>query len=200
MIDNFDKIRSLLDFKSDDDFYFLQILQRKKDHNNGKVNGSNNNSRLIKAYYIHSLEYFDFIKPEVIELCNVFTARAGINLNKRSYEKLAFQTLQKVTDQIMNRDYIHVNKAYNSVCGQYAHGDKSWIIDIDDKKQPDREINNMILFAERECQPEGKKFVTIIPSKNGFHIIMKPFNVQQFKEKYPEIELHKNNPTNLYIP
>jgi hypothetical protein len=39
MIDNFGKIRDMLEFRNKDDFYFLQILQRKKDHVAGKVNG-----------------------------------------------------------------------------------------------------------------------------------------------------------------
>lgn len=98
MVDNFDRIRKLLNFRSKDDFYFVQVLQRKKDHNNTKVNGTNNNSRLIKVYYISSLEYFDFVKPEIIELCKVFGARAGINLNRRSFERMAFHHLKKVTD------------------------------------------------------------------------------------------------------
>ena len=41
MIDNFDKILPLLQWRTKDDFYFLQILQRKKEHKGtGKVNGS----------------------------------------------------------------------------------------------------------------------------------------------------------------
>ena len=35
MINNFNLIKPLLDFNSEDDFYFLQILQRKKDHPKG---------------------------------------------------------------------------------------------------------------------------------------------------------------------
>ena len=31
-------------------------------------------------------------------------------------------------------------------------------------------------------------------------IITKPFNLKQFKDKYPDIDVHKNNPTILYIP
>ena len=54
MIDNFDLIKTMLKFESEDDFYFAQIIQRKKDNPNG-VNGSNNSSRLIKAYYINML-------------------------------------------------------------------------------------------------------------------------------------------------
>lgn len=77
MTDNFDKIIPLLNWRTSDDFYFLQILQRKKDHKEGiKVNGANNNSRLIKAYYVKSLESLNFYKPKIIELCKLFNARA----------------------------------------------------------------------------------------------------------------------------
>jgi len=67
MIDNIDKIKDLLVFNSEDDFYYLQILQRKKE--NPQL-GSN--SRVIKNYYITSydnlLNKYDEIKNFVIYL------------------------------------------------------------------------------------------------------------------------------------
>ena len=202
MIDNFEQIRSMLEFRSSDDFYFLQILQRKKDvkpDSERKVAGSNNNSRLIKYYTVYSLEHFDKIKKEVKELCDLFHARAGINLNRRSYKKTSLHLLKKVTDQILNKDYQHSIKAYSSVCGTYSNeSNKKWILDIDEPIN--RSHNEMILFAERECEPDGNKFVAVIPSKSGSHIIMNPFNLIKFKQAYPYVEIHKDNPTNLYIP
>ena len=58
----------------------------------------------------------------------------------------------------------------------------------------------MIRFIEAECEPIGPKYVTIIPTKNGSHIIMRAFNLQRFREKYPDVDVHKNNPTILYCP
>lgn len=205
MIDNFDKIQPLLHWRSEDDFYFLQILQRKKDHKKGKVNGTNNNSRLIKAYYIKSLEHFEFIKPEVIELCKIFNARAGINLNRRSFKKMALQHLKKCTDQIINEDFKKAYKAYSSVVGAFSNdNDKKWIVDIDDCKEPSPLVPVMLSCIDRYCDPicevTDSKILTILPTKSGLHIITKPFNVQQFREKYPDVEIHKNNPTNLFIP
>ena len=49
-VDNFDKVIDFMKFSSPDDFYFLQIIQRKKDGNN--TGRGNNGARLIKAYYI----------------------------------------------------------------------------------------------------------------------------------------------------
>lgn len=209
-VNNFDQIRELLKFRSDDDFYYLQILQRKKDHKDGKVkvNGTNNNARLVKAYYVHSLEYFDFIKPEVIQLCEIFNARAGMNLNRRSYEKIALQHLRKVTEQIINKNFNKSYKAYSSVCGSFHHdNDKRWIIDIDDANYSIEDVKEFIEKLH-DIQPVGDKFVAALPSKNGWHGIVKPFNMQDahgelsargFYDHQDDCVM-KNNPTNLYIP
>ncbi len=204
MVNNFKIIKHLLNWDNNDQFYFLQIIQRKKDASPGfKVNGTNNNSRLIKAYYIRSLDHLEFIEPEIIELCKVFNARAGINLNKRSFEKTALQHLKLVTDNIINKNYDKVYKTYSSAAGKFNHDkNKKWIIDIN-KEDIEAGWNgpNMSDFMDR-LEPMGgiSKTLAVIPSKSGLHIITKPFNLKEFREKYPNLEVQKNNPTNLYIP
>lgn len=193
MINNLELIKSLLDFKSDDDFYFVQVIQRKKD--NPGTRGSNNSARIIKAYYIKSIEQLDKQFEEMVMLANHYNARVGINLNKRSFERLAFHTLKKITDQILNKDYKSVRKAYNSVCGEYGTGDKFWIIDIDDKEY---DSNPLIEFINIQ-RPIGEKVVCNIPTKSGYHIITKPFDLTNYGMLFTH-DLHKNNPTNLYIP
>lgn len=97
----------------------------------------------------------------------------------------------------MNEDYEHIYRAYTTVCGQYKYeSNPTFIIDIDEELG--RKHNDMIRFIEQECEPIGNKFVTIVPTKNGSHVIMKAFNISKFKEKYPDIDIHKNNPTILY--
>lgn len=191
MIDNFDQIKQLLKFASDDEFYFVQILKRKKEH---KELGSN--SYVVKSYYIRSQEHLEKHKPEMICLAEFHNARVYINLNQRSFEKTCYHTLKKLTDQIMQKDFDHGMKAFNSVCGMYAHGDKKWVVDIDEKGR----AANEILKCIDNCQPEGNKLITILDTKNGIHLITKPFNLKQFKEVYPDIDVHKNNPTILFIP
>ena len=199
MINNFNLIKPLLDFNSEDDFYFLQILQRKKDHPKGKVNGTNNNSRLIKAYYVKSLEHFEFIKPEVIALCDLFHARAGINLNKRSFKRTQLLTIRHILDQSINGAYNKVHRAYNTMCGVRTNDNKIWIVDVDEKYNE----SNCEQYIEwiNECKPKGNKIITILPSKSGYHIITKPFNLKEYSDKLSlSHEIHRNNPTNLYIP
>jgi len=193
MINNINLIKPLLNFDNDDIFYHLQILKRKKEH---PELGSN--SYTIKTYYIKSIEGLENQMGEIECLCNFHNARAYINLNPRSFEKTAFHTLKKITDTIMNKDYKSVRKAYNSVCGEYSNGnkDKKWIIDCDDFKL--YELKPIMDFIDT-LQPLGVKSEGIIPTKNGYHLITKPFNVEEFKKLY-NLEIHKNNGTILMVP
>lgn len=201
MIDNFKLIKENLKFETEDDFYHLQILKRKKEH---PELGSN--SYVVKTYYVTSTDYLETKKEEIIHLCNFHNARACINLNRRSFEKMAFHTLRKVTDQIMNKDYRSTRKVYESVCGSHSNElDKKWIVDIDTKN-----ISAVTYAVEVMglCDPliGIETIYMIVETKNGFHLITRPFNTKQFQEYYTQKnvhecpDIHKNNPTILYIP
>jgi len=193
MTNNFELIKSLLQFDSDDDFYHLQIIKRKKE--NPEI-GSN--SYVVKTYYIRSVSHLEKVADEIFYLCDFANARACINLNRRSFERMAFHALKKVTDQIMNRDFASIRKAYESVCGAYSNEKtKKWILDIDNF---DEEYDRTLQAFISSLEPKGSKIIANIPTKNGHHLITSPFILDLFKERYPEIEVHKDNPTILYIP
>lgn len=196
MVNNINKIKSLLQFDSEDDFYHLQIIKRKKEH---PELGSN--SYIVKTYYIRSLEYLEQKYEEIKALCDFHNARGCINLNRRSFEKVAFQTLIKLTGQIMNKDFKSARKAYESVCGAHSNEkeNKKWIIDLDEK---DYKKVQLIINTIRNCEPNKRtdKVITELETKHGYHIISRPFDVQEFKEIYPGLDIHKDNPTILYIP
>jgi len=204
MINNINLILPFLKFESKDDFYYLQILQRKKE--NPQL-GSN--SRVIKNYYIKSEEYLLNRYDEIKKLCEVFNARAMIRLNKRSFEKVGFKTMENLAHTMMNKEYSFLNKSYDRACG-LGHNDseKKWIVDLD---KEDLIWQEQVINSIYCCAPTGDKVISIIPSKSGIHLITTPFNIEFFKihfknelEKYQiepkNIEFHKDNPTNLYIP
>jgi len=203
MVDNFEKIIPLLKFDSEDDFYHLQILMRKKENPH-----LGSNSYVVKTYYIRSIEYLLNKKDEIINLCEFNNARACINLNRRSFEKIAFHTLKKVTDQIMNKDFKSVRKAYESVCGRFSNEpEKKWVIDIDYKNyaylnqiEMTQKFNQTIQKIEKLIEITGKDTnIVKIPTKNGEHWICNPFNTEEFKTQFGGIDIHKDNPTILYI-
>lgn len=204
MINNLELIKPLLSFESEDEFYFIQILKRKKEH---EELGSN--SYMVKSYYIKSIEHLEKVMGEIISICDYHKARAYINLSPRSFEKIAFHLMKKISDIMMNKDFKSCRNAYDSACGTYGNGrSKKWVIDIDwvDFENTDTitklvdkhsEITNLISELVRETGIEPK--LVIVPSLNGYSIISDPFNVQKFSQQFPKTDIHKNNSCNLYI-
>lgn len=93
VIDNFDQILDILEFNNSDEFYFLQIIQRKKD---GCVTDTGNNGyRTVKTYYIFSREQLEHKRAKITELCQSNHARAYITLNRRNAEEVACTAIQE---------------------------------------------------------------------------------------------------------
>ena len=44
------------------------------------------------------------------------------------------------------------------------------------------------------------KIIAQIPTKNGVHLITKPFNKSEFSKIHKNIDIHKTNPTLLFCP
>lgn len=196
MIDNFKLIEPLLTFPNDDIYYHLQIIQRKKDC---PEIGSNN--RVIKSYFICKIESLEKIKQEVINLCKLFNARVYINLTPKSLKKTTLLQIKYLSERLYMNDLKKIWKSWNSCAGEIKGEENRWVVDIDGPTNG--EISE---FIEYQCEPIVKNFngyviskiIEYVPTKNGYHIITTPFNLQQFKEKYPDIDVHKNNPTLLY--
>jgi hypothetical protein len=199
MLDNSVLIRELLDFSNPDSFYFLQILKRRKDNPD-----LDRDCIVLGDYYIHSLENFDRLVKDLLPFCEKENARAYIRLNRRDTKKLAFQVLKRVADYISSGNYKAVKSAYASCAGEFfSDEDKKWIVDVDWKDWSDRaEVDVKLLPLLEELQEEtGREaFTKAIPTKNGVHIITRPFDVSEFREKYPNVDVHKDNPTILFSP
>jgi hypothetical protein len=194
MIDNFEQISNLLKFEDTGDFYFVQILQRKKEHPE-----LGNNSRVIKCYYIHSLEHLNHHKNEIIKLAQVFGARVYIHLNRRNSKRIAFEMAEDLIKRLKDNQIEGISKIYESTCGK--HGSEkniSWVVDIDNK---DRKYIDEVIKIIEDSEPLGKtKLLELIETLNGYHVISRPFNSKEFGKIYPKIEIHKNNPSVLFIP
>lgn len=195
-IDNFELIKPLLEFEQEEDeYYVIYILKRRKD--NPEMEGD---SKVIKDYYVTSLKYLESKKEEIIKLCEVFNARAVINLNRKSYKDTAFVMLEKLALALSEEKYQGVRNLYRKSSGNAKIvGQKRWILDIDEKLSEER-IKQFCTFIHR-LRPEGKKEIALLPSKNGWHLITTPFDLKTFNEQEVfNFEVKRDNPTNLYIP
>ena len=180
MVDNFALIRNFMKFEDPDQFYFLQIIQRKKDGPglNGSVLGTNNTSRSIKTYCITSKEMLDRIELEVKHLCEYFNARACIYLARRSFRKVALKNMVDLANDISIGNYFHAKNSYWSACGQTSI-EKLWLIDIDEEDIPYMDlIENCIQnVAINDSVPFGERILLKVPTKHGYHFICRPFNI-----------------------
>lgn len=204
MIDNFKQIKGLLEFPNDDIYYHLQILRRGKDH--PELPAAN---RVIKAYFICSLEGLDYVKEEIKGLCQFFGARAYINLTPKSIKKTALLQLKYLSERVYIGDFKKIWKSWNTCAGEIKGEKPRWVVDYDypypESCHTDDDVWILKANIDSKCEPvkmiNGKyvsKILAEIPTKNGVHLITTPFNLQQFKEIYPDVDVHKNNPTLLY--
>lgn len=196
MIDNFELIEPLLEFPNEDIYYHLQIIQRKKDC---PEIGSNN--RVIRSYFICKKESLEKIKQEIIDLCKLFNARAYINLTPKSLKKTTLLQIKYLSERLYMNDLKKIWKSWNSCAGEIKGEESRWVVDIDNNSNyPIKDKVNNIRHLIDNLMPKTLESRTIceLPTKNGIHLITTPFNLQQFKKEYPDIDVHKNNPTILY--
>jgi hypothetical protein len=191
-VDNFKQIKKHLVFNSDDDFYFAQIIQRRKENPSiGKDNV------VIKSYFVGSIEYFDKKEEEIKQLSKQFNARVYINLSPKSYKKVTLLSLEKMAKVICNEEWKYTKRIYESACGESLSTNRTWIVDVDFKDITKIEKLSKLI---NECDTE---IIDKIETPNGYHLITYPFNQEQFKLKKIvhldfDVDIHKNNPTVLY--
>ena len=202
-IDNINTIKRLLNFENEGDFYMLYVFKRKKDQPEGERD-NHQSVRTIKTYCVDSVEYLEKRYDEIKQLCEMFKARAYIHVQKQNHKDVSLNMMVALAQRIQDGN-LRQQHLFDSVVGQLKTHEKRWIIDIDNVSTDSfahAEYYTSMREYINELQEEvGKdKSMAFVKTKSGFHIITQPFNVMKFKEKYPDIDIQKKNPTLLYYP
>jgi hypothetical protein len=173
----------------------LYVFKRKKDQ---PIEERDNHQsvRTIKTYCIDSVEHLEKRYDEIIQLCEMFKARAYIHVQKQNHRDVSLDMLALLAERIKN-GVQNQKGLFDSVVGQIKTQEKRWIVDIDTKDFDTLfEVSKFLIVL----QPVGDKVEAVIPTKNGVHLITRKFDVRGFQEKFPEIDIQKKNPTLLYYP
>lgn len=195
-VDNFDIINRLLSYNSGDDFFYLEIIKRRKD--NPDLPRS---EKTIKKYYLTQGDLSKY-KTNIIEACKLNNARAYINLNRRNFKDVAYEMNYQIAFYLKNKQYNACKGLFDTCCGKInSDKNKKWVLDIDTK---DREMINKYAQIVNDIRTSDESFAFEIPTINGVHIISSPFNHNLFAQeceiaKLRSIEIHKDNPTLLYF-
>ena len=211
----------------DGDCYYVQLLRRAAD--DPKTNGvpdkkyhGNMHSRSIKDYLIRSIEHLEDVKEQIKAFCELENVRAYIRLNKRNYKNIALEMMKHIAEQCASGETFsspfHLVSSACGMCCQAGEG-KTWIVDLDKEYLPyEAEIIDMIC----ECEPHKKAIAEcgdkesykkenffVVPTKSGKHIICPPFNKMTFQQLWDKsenlkfvklLDIHKDNPTILFVP
>lgn len=212
-IDNFDLIRSYLTFKSDLDRYIIHILKRAKD-DKGKLYGVNETNRMLKTFYITSLDYFDKKVPVIKDLCESNNARAYILPQVRN-NKDCLMTLMKLTlDNLENPTIKPDHLIRSAFSGCHTSRDKKWIIDIDNDnliEYPNKNTTNQIkTWTFKQVESVIKKMLKkcgkstndyyVVPTVHGKHIVTSPFDLVKAQKLCPMLYQGVQNKMTEIVP
>lgn len=187
MVDNFLNIENFLNFAEikPDEFYIVSVMQRRKD-------GFAERDKILKTYVVSSTDKLKVIKNEIKTLCDVFHARAYFSVCKKSYSQVIREMMHKFTDIVYTEEYGKLHRLFVSAAeSTEVKNSKYFIIDVDE----DNVIN---LNGYVNYLLEHNIDYWINSTVTGFHIIARPFNTQDFKEKLPPVDIKKNARTLLY--
>ena len=198
-INNLEIIKPLISNCNEGEFYLLLIIHRPKDGvTKFDKDGNKNHQKTIKSYYVSNAEYLEKKMDEIMALCELFNARAYINLNKKSWKQITGKSIEILGHCVIRDEWKHARSVIDSACGETGacDGKKSYLVDVDTKDESEVEVITKCLYDSR---PIGDKIIAKIPTVHGCHLITRGFNPEDFRKFYPkEIDIHKNNPTLLY--
>lgn len=201
-VNNYSIIKPFLTFESEDDYYLLQVIKRRKDNSDMETG-----ERVLRTVYVTSLEKLDKMWDDLTTLAEQNNARIYINLNVKSMKATSLLAMRIIACRALTDNYKGAYHIFDSAAGRCgATRNKKWIVDLDisDIEIDFANYETLIIDTINGCMPEGKKVFKTIPTLNGVHLITNPFNINEFREKLEEQGLHcpnihKNNPTLLYF-
>lgn len=197
-IDNFDILMKHMDFIDVNDRYIVHVMRRPKDCKAlANQLGASEAQRLIRTYYIDNLDYLKAKIPAIKELCKSCNARAYLIAAPKDNFDCLMNLGQKILETIRNKNYSvkpeHLlRQAY---CENHKSRKKQWIIDLDNDEMhgwtKDEVIALIKTIFHEDCkhgEEEAEKIcneIYDVPTRNGFHIITPPFNLQKAQHRCP---------------
>jgi len=199
MVDNFEILKSHLTFEDKFDRYIIHVIKRAKDDEGVRKYGASDKNRLLKTFYISSMQYLNDKIPVIKDLCESNKARAYILPQVRNNSQCLRNLLKVVVDNLdcpeIKPDHL-IRTAY---CAEHASRDKKWILDLDKDNMIEYVVENhgtsvakkkwtpkqVLDFVQKKLVEAGrfKEDAYLIPTKNGHAIVTSPFDLQKsFKE------------------
>lgn len=180
---------------NEDHFLYTELLDRTK-----RV--GNNGVRIVKTFYHRSLSDFKTHLPQIIHLCDALGVRAYTRLAPRSFKAVGKLFATSTMEAVVSENWAGMKSLYSSACGKVTPTRKLWLWDVDKRS---------VETAQFEIWLRDHQLLkAVVPSKKGCHFISAPFDLRKWRVVQspaalsligvPDMSLHKDNATNLYIP
>lgn len=199
IVDNFDLLQSNFDkLVSKEDFFFIQVIQRKKDDNDVNI-------KIIRNFYIYNKEDFLEKKNYIIQLCKQHNAGVYFWINPKNARDISLECIKAYADLISQEDCSKGYKLWDKKCelNVSSNYEKLWIVDVDSKDPVNLKLICELINNCWRDVPNIQQIKQIIPTLNGYHIITNKFNAHYFKQlliinNLEYVDIYRNNPTLLY--
>ena len=185
-----------------DKYYVVELMRRGKD--NPDLPAANYH---FKNYYIYSWHDLEKYEQEIKSICELLHLRAYCSVNYKLMSQVALDTLAESARRIAAHDFKKFYAIFESCSGKFVERDNNlWIIDIDGWISDD-DLYDLRTYINKMDSRYDEKIVFVMPTRNGAHLITRPFNLKQFNDgftgffgnrfdKIPDIK--KNHLTLLY--
>ncbi len=204
-VDNFDLFYDFLQTRnfSEGDFYYIELIKRRSDEPLLPVS-----TLKLKSFKIYNPDQLLELKDKIIKICDQHNTRAYISPTKKNLRKVALGVNRSIAINLES-DNLDIEHAYQSTVHKSKSDKKPFVIvDVDWKDVLSEGVTQEELKIEidnklKECLSLSKVDESImlqVPTKNGVHFVCKPFKKDLFTQQYPNIKIHKNAFTPLYIP
>lgn len=176
LVDNFDKVKNVVQWKPEQTYYKFVALIRAKDYKDGErpvLLDKEKQECFVRQWLVDSEEYFDRVKEDMKTVVEMFRCRLYMTLDRKSTMKTLIAARDVINRQLdsylgVKEPQVSVkmfNKLVPSVTQLAESSDRDgrrWMFDVDTKDV------NVLNVVKKLCETD---YLESFETKNGYHVV-----------------------------